>query len=71
MASYSTGYYSAIEFGEPITFMAGFNIFSSSVDGAPDVSDHGNLISITLIDTSQAITRLVSVATFMLVALAI
>ena len=70
MASYSTGYYSAINFGDPITFMAGFNVFSSSVDGAPDASDHGNLISITLIDTAQA-TRLVSVASFVLLALVI
>jgi hypothetical protein len=34
--------------------MAGFNIFSSSVDGSPDFRDFGGIISIVLIEPSQA-----------------
>ena len=61
LSSYSTGYYSSIKIGQTINFMAGFNIFSSSVDGAPDFRDFGGIISIALIEPSRAAIKLVTV----------
>lgn len=52
--SYSTNYYSAIRVGQTLNFYAGFNVFSSSADGAPDAYDSSSLISVTLIEAARA-----------------
>ena len=55
-SSYSTGFYNAIEYGQTLNFLTGFNIFSSAVDGAPDARDYGDLISITLTEMVDGAT---------------
>ena len=52
--SYSTGFYSAIKFGQQLRFLTGFNVFSSSVDGAPDAYDHGSELSVILVEEAKA-----------------
>lgn len=52
--SYSTGFYTAIQFGQELRFLTGFNVFSSSVDGAPDAYDHGSELSVVLVEAAGA-----------------
>ena len=47
LSSYSSDFYTAIKIGQTITFKAGFNIYSSNVDGNPDARDNGSLISVS------------------------
>lgn len=64
LSSYSTGFYSSIKIGQTINFMAGFNIFSSNVDGLADYRDYGGIMSIVLIEPSRAAIKFVSVFVF-------
>ena len=61
-SSYSTGFYNAIEYGQTLNFLTGFNIFTSAVDGAPDDRDFGGVISITLTELVEAAIHNVSAA---------
>lgn len=56
LSSYSSGFYTALKSGETVKFKAGFNVFSSAVDGAPDARDYGDFIAIVLLDSSLAKT---------------